>query len=68
MNEFYSIARNNNQDTEFKNIVLDGSYNLNLFRKIILGIRNNRVPIPHKSILNAVDLLNKMNKIKEGKI
>ena len=45
-------------------ILLDGSYNFNLLKKLVEAYKNKKPPIDHKSTLNTIEILNKMNDIK----
>lgn len=67
INESYFLGKTINSNLKMSEILLDGSYNLNLIKKLIKSYKNKNPLIEHKSTLNAINILNKMNHIKSNK-
>ncbi len=64
INESYFIGRKINGNLRISEIKLDGSYNFTLLKKLIKAYKNNEILIKHKSTLNSINILNKMNNLK----
>ena len=64
INEVYFIGKKIKSDFKMSEILLDGSYNFNLLKKLVKAYKNKKPPIHHKSTLNSIEILNKMNNIK----
>ncbi len=64
INETYSLGKKIKSDLKMSEILLDGSYNFNLLKKLVKAFKNKKPLIAHKSTLNSIEILNKMNNIK----
>ena len=64
INEKYILGKKINSHLRLSEILLDGSYNFNLLKNLVKAYKNKKPLIEHKSTLNAINILNKMNKLK----